>query len=348
MKRIFYLFFISIMALSLNSCIGEDGEDGPMGPKGESGATGLDGNTVLSGSKAPTTSAGTTGDFYLDLKAQKLYGPKDDKGWGKGISLAGDPGKDGNKGDKGDPGKDGKKGDKGDPGKDGKKGDKGDKGSSGAAILKGAIGNNLQGLPIAPDNAIGNIGDYYLDTDNKALWGPKIAAINGANGWKTWTSLKGDTGDPGTANVIYSDWRLVNDSSWRIYSFSYGAAYASYSLRVPELTAENINSGMIQVYRRNPSTPHLMGQSYPVPINRRIAIGSTTFVTEHIQMTIKEGEIELDYYILDGDEYQDPAPYLRDYEFRYVFIPGGVHSLHEAGVDIIDYHGITEYFEIPK
>ena len=49
-------------------------------------------------------------------------------------SISGDPGAQGEKGDKGDPGAQGEKGDKGDkgdPGAQGEKGDKGDKGDTG-------------------------------------------------------------------------------------------------------------------------------------------------------------------------------------------------------------------------
>ena len=47
----------------------------------------------------------------------------------KKTGLRGDPGQQGEKGDKGDPGQQGEKGDKGDPGPQGEKGDKGDPGS---------------------------------------------------------------------------------------------------------------------------------------------------------------------------------------------------------------------------
>ena len=51
-------------------------------------------------------------------------------------SISGDPGAQGEKGDKGDPGAQGEKGDKGDPGAQGEKGDKGDPGKSAYEAFK--------------------------------------------------------------------------------------------------------------------------------------------------------------------------------------------------------------------
>jgi hypothetical protein len=47
---------------------------------------------IFSGAIAPAATVGTTGDFYIDLKAGLLYGPKSADGWGSGISIIGAPG----------------------------------------------------------------------------------------------------------------------------------------------------------------------------------------------------------------------------------------------------------------
>lgn len=44
---------------------------------------------VLSGAKAPTARVGITGDFYIDTKAMRIYGPKKGRSWGKPTSLRG-------------------------------------------------------------------------------------------------------------------------------------------------------------------------------------------------------------------------------------------------------------------
>ena len=57
----------------------------------------------------------------------------------------------------------------------------------------------------APGAGVGNVGDFFLDTTNLLLYGPKTAG-----GWGTGTSIKGpkgdkgDKGDPGSGNIYSS------------------------------------------------------------------------------------------------------------------------------------------------
>lgn len=89
------------------------GEQGPLGPQGlpgvggapgSSGATGpaglagVDGRTVLNGSGAPSSGAGSAGDFYIDTAASAIYGPKVGNSWGSAVSLIGPVGPQGGQG----------------------------------------------------------------------------------------------------------------------------------------------------------------------------------------------------------------------------------------------------------
>ena len=155
------------------------------------------GNQILSGIGAPTETLGNVGDYYLDLSNSNLYGAKTAQGWGNPISLKGiqgdkgekgDTGATGQKGDKGDTGDTGQKGDKGDTGQKGDKGDtgatgqKGDKGDTGATGQKGEKGDTgtpgqngskiYAGIGVPTIN-IGAVGDWYIDSQNKRLYGPK-------------------------------------------------------------------------------------------------------------------------------------------------------------------------------
>lgn len=62
--------------------------DGTTGP---TGASGIDGNRVFSGTGAPASNLGRSGDYYLDLtsNAGRLYGPKASGSWGASIALQG-------------------------------------------------------------------------------------------------------------------------------------------------------------------------------------------------------------------------------------------------------------------
>ena len=115
------------------------------------------GNLILSGIGAPDASLGNVGDYYLDLSNSYLYGAKTAQGWGLPISL---------KGIQGD------KGDKGDTGATGQKGDKGEQG------IPGQNGSKIYAGKGMPTSNIGNIGDWYIDSENKRFYGPK-----GNGGW---------------------------------------------------------------------------------------------------------------------------------------------------------------------
>jgi hypothetical protein len=57
---------------------------------GPVGLPGADGNTILSGHGAPANSTGRDGDYWMDLDATTLYGPKASGSWpGSGVSLVG-------------------------------------------------------------------------------------------------------------------------------------------------------------------------------------------------------------------------------------------------------------------
>ncbi|WP_304296799.1 leucine-rich repeat domain-containing protein [Capnocytophaga leadbetteri] len=171
---------------------------------------------IHSGVGAPSKEVGNIGDYYLDISNTNLYGAKTAQGWGTPISLKGIQGAKGDKGDKGDTGAKGDKGDtgakgdkgdagakgdkgdtgaKGDKGDTGAKGDKGDKGEQGVA---GQDGTKIYAGMGAPNN-IGKVGDWYIDTQNKHLYGPKTN-----NGWGTGISLV-STSTAQKADFLVSD-----------------------------------------------------------------------------------------------------------------------------------------------
>lgn len=68
------------------------------------GPQGLPGKSTLNGSGAPGTGTGSVGDFYIDVTAKTLYGPKTATGWGAPTSLIGPAGATGATGAQGNPG----------------------------------------------------------------------------------------------------------------------------------------------------------------------------------------------------------------------------------------------------
>jgi len=150
------------------------------------------GNQILSGDGAPAASLGAVGDYYLNKTTMELYGPKTTEGWGTAMGLKGTPG---------DKGKDGTNG------KDGNNGNDGANGKDGSLILSGTT---------APTASQGKIGDWYIDTQNKRLYGPKTES-----GWGTAINLTSNSSSTTQkADFLISDdgttllqWRNKNTTS---------------------------------------------------------------------------------------------------------------------------------------
>ena len=165
-KQILALGLIFTLSVAVTNCSREEAQ------KAINGINGKDGTAILSGESTPALNVGNIGDYYFDKSSQKLYGPKKADGWGKPVTLKGT---DGEKGEKGN---------------DGAKGEKGEKGNDGTQIIPG-IG--------APTPSIGNNGDWYIDTKNKKLYGPKTQ-----NGWGDGFIL----GNGGSVSSLRGDYIL--------------------------------------------------------------------------------------------------------------------------------------------
>jgi len=159
--------------ISLKGIQGDKGDAGAKGDKGDTGAKGDKGDTGAKGDKGNTGAKGDKGD----------------------TGAKGDKGDTGAKGDKGDAGA---KGDKGDAGAKGDKGDAGAKGDKGEQGVAGQDGTKIYAGMGAPNN-IGKVGDWYIDTQNKHLYGPKTN-----NGWGKGISLV-STSTAQKADFLVSD-----------------------------------------------------------------------------------------------------------------------------------------------
>lgn len=150
------------------------------------------GSQILSGNGIPATSLGSIGDYYLNKTTMELYGPKTSEGWGNAIGL---------------------KGAQGEKGKDGTNGSNGSNGSNGANGSNGKDGATILSGTTVPTTSLGKVGDWYIDTQNKRLYGPKAES-----GWGNGISLiSGATqktdflvSDDGT---ILLQWRNKNSTS---------------------------------------------------------------------------------------------------------------------------------------
>jgi hypothetical protein len=111
---------------------------------------------TLSGYNAPRKSLGRIGDFYVNLRAHSIYGPKTKQGWGIPMSLLLVRGPNGKQGIRGIVGKDGMSG---------------IQGPMGYSVLHG---DNPPTLDTGQDN------DFYIDTTFTQIYGPKEDGIWGS------------------------------------------------------------------------------------------------------------------------------------------------------------------------
>lgn len=218
---------------------GDAGEPGPIGPagpqgeKGDKGEAGANGTEWFTGVVEPSPALGGDGDLYL-MSDGSVY-EKTDGSWEFFTTLRGPQGDPGPKGDTGETGPAGPQGEKGDtgatgaagadglPGPQGPQGEKGDPGSvgpqgpqgdSGPQGIAGADGATWHAGVLAPVDALGRDGDFYLDEvavevyekvggtwqSVAGLTGPKGDA--GPQGEVGPQGPKGDAGDPGPAGPL--------------------------------------------------------------------------------------------------------------------------------------------------
>lgn len=177
------------------------------GTTGPTGAPGQDGAKFYSGSSGPTGTFGASGDFWLDVSAGVLYGPKASGSWGAGIHLQSGPqGPTGAQstvpGPTGPTGVSNVTGPTGVTGPAGATGPTGITGTRGATLLAG------EGSPLSN---YGLDGDWYIDTAAADFYGPKsggtwgtptidLLAITGPTG--AASNVTGPTGATGAASTV--------------------------------------------------------------------------------------------------------------------------------------------------
>lgn len=162
------------------------------GVPGPTGAQGADGARMWSGTGAPSSGLGRSGDFYVDTtsNAGKLYGPKASGSWGSGISLQG--GQQGATGPTGTAGPTGA----GATGPTGV-GPTGPTGSAGAAGSAGATG------PTGASGSAGSAGSTGPTGPASSVTGPTgpSGGPTGAAGAAGATGPTGPAGIQGTAGT---------------------------------------------------------------------------------------------------------------------------------------------------
>lgn len=167
--------------------VGSDNASFQLGPSylnlGGEGSGGSNGATWRTGSGAPSDSLGVDDDLYLDTATENVHKRASGtysiitniKGSTGATGPAGSNGTNGTNGADGATGATGAKGDKGDTGNTGLTGTTGSTGSTGSNGTNGTNGNTVLNGSGTPGAGTGQNGDFYIDTTNQLLYGPKAA-----------------------------------------------------------------------------------------------------------------------------------------------------------------------------
>ena len=267
-------------------------------------------NTILNGNGSPSKSIGIDGDFYIDVKNSKLYGPKYKGAWPEAIALKGPqglPGANGNDGKtisnasttagpigpqgpvgpagpKGETGAIGPQGPAGLPGLPGATGPQGATGPAGPAGSgggtpgpTGATGATGATGPQGPKGETGTAGSSGATGPQGPKGETGTAGSNGATGATGPQGAKGETGTAGPSQVFAS-----TVAAWTLSTASAGTS--SDSSAFISLTANNS-------YRFTIIVNGTAGWSYATTSALGIEVRSSTTPTSLVyEFVVTEGK----------------------------------------------------------
>jgi hypothetical protein len=134
---------------------------------------------------------------------------------------------------------------------------------------------------------------------------------------------QGDQGEPGTANVIYSDWIPSG------FSETITGNFEQFELDAPQLNETLQNSGVILVYARKGTV------IYPIPVT---FFGTIDEAYNWRLLTINDDIIAVRISSTDGGNIG--TPFLNG-EYRYVLIPGGEPASEGRSYTAADYESMS-------
>lgn len=287
MKKINYLFLLlTAGTLFVTSC-GKDGAVGPAGTTGTTGATGAAGAVGATGADGTKIYSGTAApDATLGATGDFFINLTTSGFYGPKTTAGwGSPFS-----------------------------LKGATGATGATGANGTNGSTILSGNTAPAASTGANGDYYLNTVNYSFYGPKIGGT-----WPAPVNLKGPKGDPGTANVIYSDW--FTPATYTITTV-FSTKTFTYNMPEPKITQDILDKGVVVVFAKlngyNPVIwPTDQVSQLPVVINYlsgttpEIDTWSGLYSLGNVQISLKN----------NNNVYGSIS---NAHSYRYVIIPGGV------------------------
>lgn len=150
--------------------------------------------------------------------------------------------------------------------------------------------------------------------------------------------VAGPKGDPGTANVIYSDW--FTPDVWGKETL-FTTFVFSYNKTATQITADIIDKGAVLVYGKlNGYTSSLGLKDKVVQLSYTVVANGSTDSWTYIA---SPGNVRVSFVNSQNIYSSGPA---NTHQFRYVIIPGGVKAGKLAGVNWSDYEEVKRTFNL--
>lgn len=162
----------------------------------------------------------------------------------------------------------------------------------------------------------------------------------GSNGTSGATGSVGATGATGTANVIYSDW-ITPSTYTKDTIFSTYHLYAD--LAASKITQAILDNGTVIVFGKlNGYTTSIWptNQVSPLPISITYQEGATVY-TDTWSALASVGNIRIDF--VDNNNLYNSIS--NAHSFRYIIIPGGVHTL--GSINPKNYNQVKQALHLP-
>ena len=167
-----------------------------------------------------------------------------------------------------------------------------------------------------------------------------IAGTNGTNGAAGPTGAIGATGATGTANVIYSDWitpsSYTKDTVFSTYHF-----YAD--IPASKITQSILDNGTVLVFGKLDGYiasvwPTAQVSVLPITVTYQLSGG---IYTDSWSSLVTLGNVRIDF--VDNQNYYSSIS--NAHQFRYVIIPGGMHTL--GSINPKNYNQVKQALHLP-
>jgi hypothetical protein len=167
------------------------------------------------------------------------------------------------------------------------------------------------------------------------------AGATGPTGSAGAPGATGPTGPTGTANVVYSDW--ITPSSYALTT-TFGMNHLDANITASTVTQDVIDKGAVLVYGKLDGYTAAIwptAQVGQLPIVVTYMEGASTYA-DVWSANVTVGNIQIDFV----DDHNLYTTLVTTHQFRYIVIPGGVHTL--GSINPRNYNEVIQALHLPN